>query len=73
MKRLSGILAVLVAAIFLQAGVEKKGSFDITFAAPEVQKKGSFDITFTAPETQKKGSFDITVSTGKDPEVLVSG
>ncbi|MBI5671029.1 MAG: hypothetical protein HZC41_23795 [Chloroflexi bacterium] len=51
MKRLFGILAILLAAVLLQAGVEKKGSFDITFTAPDLEKKGSFDITESSGKT----------------------
>jgi hypothetical protein len=54
MKQLYRVLPVLVAVTLLLAGVEKRGSFDITeihqqdvqaSSAAELQKKGSFDIT----------------------------
>lgn len=54
MKQFYQVLPVLVAVTLLLAGIEKRGSFDITeihqqdvqasFAA-ELHKKGSFDIT----------------------------
>ncbi|MBZ0286832.1 MAG: hypothetical protein K8I30_04405 [Anaerolineae bacterium] len=62
MKTLFRVLTVVVVLAALQAGVYKKGSFDITeltkpAAEVEFQKKGSFDITEFAPETEayKKG------------------
>ena len=69
MKRFVRILPVLVAVILMQAGVEKKGSFDITEYADEqaptqeVYKKGSFDLTMTASGGTDKGG-DVPVVTG---------
>ena len=56
------VVPVLLAALFLQAGVEKKGSFDITEF--EGQQEESL-----VPQLQKRGSFDLTVVSGKDPEI----
>ena len=64
-QHLFRIVPALASVIIVQAGMERKGSFDLTAAPADAQ-------VAVAPEFSKKGSFDLTAGgTSKGGEVPV--